>query len=132
MNPEIIIIGGGVIGTACAYFLAKRGVKVLVLERSHLGAGASGTTASIVSIGGSSSTPEPLQAMNSESYHLILDAEKDFEQPLEIIRGGALYTAMNEAPIEELDYAHDNWTPADIRDLDADCTLRNLDRRVSA
>ena len=27
MNPEIIIIGGGVIGTACAYFLSKRGVE---------------------------------------------------------------------------------------------------------
>ena len=118
MNPEIIIIGGGVIGTACAYFLAKRGVKVLVLERSHLGAGASGTTASIVSIGGSSSTPEPLQAMNSESYHLILDAEKDFERPLEIIRGGALYTAMNEQEALEL-HAFDK----EIRRMGIDCKL---------
>jgi glycine/D-amino acid oxidase-like deaminating enzyme len=118
MNPEIIIIGGGVIGTACAYFLAKRGVKVLVLERSHLGAGASGTTASIVSIGGSSSTPEPLQAMNSESYHLILDAEKDFERPLEIIRGGALYTAMNAQEALEL-HAFDK----EIRRMGIDCIL---------
>ena len=59
MHSEVIIIGGGVIGTACAYFLAKRGVTVLVLERSHLGAGASGTTASIISIGGSSSLKVP-------------------------------------------------------------------------
>ncbi len=84
MTPEIIIIGGGVIGTACAYFLAKRGSKVLVLERSHLGAGASGTTAAIISIGGGSGTSE-LQPLNVESYHLILNAEKDFERPLEIL-----------------------------------------------
>ncbi len=118
MNPEIIIIGGGVIGTACAYFLSKRGVKVLVLERSHLGAGASGTTASIISIGGSSSTPEPLQPLNVESYHLILEAEKDFERPLEIIRGGALYAAMNEEEALEL-HAFDK----EIRRMGIDCRL---------
>ena len=118
MNPEIIIIGGGVIGTACAYFLSKRGLKTLVLERSHLGAGASGTTASIVSIGGSSSTPEPLQPLNVESYHLILDAEKDFERPLEIIRGGALYAAMSEQEVLELQ-AFDK----EIRKMGIDCKL---------
>ena len=118
MNPEIIIIGGGVIGTACAYFLSKRGLKVLVLERSHLGAGASGTTASIVSIGGSSSTPKPLQPLNVESYHLILDAEQDFERSLEIIRGGALYAAMNEQEALELQ-AFDK----EIRRMGIDCKL---------
>ena len=118
MNPEIIIIGGGVIGTACAYFLSKRGLKVLVLERSHLGAGASGTTASIVSIGGSSSTPKPLQPLNVESYHLILDAEQDFERSLEIIRGGVLYAAMNEQEALEL-HAFDK----EIRRMGIDCKL---------
>lgn len=118
MNPEIIIIGGGVIGTACAYFLSKRGLKVLVLERSHLGAGASGTTASIVSIGGSSSTPKPLQPLNVESYHLILDAAQDFERSLEIIRGGALYAAMNEQEAFELQ-AFDK----EIRRMGIDCKL---------
>jgi sarcosine oxidase subunit beta len=118
MNPEIIIIGGGVIGTACAYFLSKRGLKVLVLERSHLGAGASGTTASIVSIGGSSSTPKPLQPLNVESYHLILDAEQDFERSLEVIRGGTLYAAMNEQEALELK-AFDK----EIRRMGIDCKL---------
>jgi sarcosine oxidase subunit beta len=118
MNPEIIIIGGGVIGTACAYFLSKRGVKVLVLERSHLGAGASGTTASIISIGGSSSTPEPLQPLNVEGYQLILDAEQEFERPLEVIKGGALYVAMNEQEAIELQ-AFDK----EIRKMGIDCKL---------
>jgi glycine/D-amino acid oxidase-like deaminating enzyme len=118
MHSEVIIIGGGVIGTACAYFLSKRDVKVLVLERSHLGAGASGTTASIVSIGGSSSTPEPLQPLNVESYHLILDAEKDFERPLEITRGGLLYTAMNEREALEL-----HTFDKEIRRMGIDCKL---------
>jgi sarcosine oxidase subunit beta len=118
MKFDVIIIGGGVIGTACAYFLAGRGAKVLVLERSHLAAGASGTTAAIVSIGGSSATPEPLQPLNAESYNLILAAEQEFDRPLEIIKGGLLYVALNESEALELrDFEKE------IRRMGIDCQL---------
>lgn len=40
-NAEVIIIGGGVIGCAAAYYLALRGVKSLVLERDEIGGGGS-------------------------------------------------------------------------------------------
>jgi D-amino-acid dehydrogenase len=36
-----LVIGGGVIGVCCAYFLAKRGAEVIVLERDQIGRGAS-------------------------------------------------------------------------------------------
>jgi D-amino-acid dehydrogenase len=36
-----IIVGGGVIGVCCAYFLARRGARVTVLERDQIGKGAS-------------------------------------------------------------------------------------------
>jgi hypothetical protein len=36
-----IIVGGGVIGICCAYFLAKLGARVIVLERDQIGRGAS-------------------------------------------------------------------------------------------
>ena len=35
MNAEVIIVGGGIIGCAAAYNLAKNGVSVLVLEGSE-------------------------------------------------------------------------------------------------
>ena len=41
MDGRIIIVGGGVIGVCCAYFLAKRGARVTVLERDEIGKGAS-------------------------------------------------------------------------------------------
>jgi sarcosine oxidase subunit beta len=88
MNAYVIIVGGGVIGTACAYFLSRHGVKVLLLERNHLGSGASGTAAAIASISGSSGTPEPLRPLNAESYKLTLEVEQNFDRPLEVIRGG--------------------------------------------
>ncbi len=118
MQPDVIIIGGGVIGAACAYFLAGRGAKVLVLERSHLGAGASGTTAAIVSISGSSGTPEPLRPLNVEGYHLILDIAQGFDRPLEIIHGGALYAAMSDEEALEIRPFY-----AEIQQMGIDCKL---------
>jgi sarcosine oxidase subunit beta len=42
-SAEVIVIGGGVNGLACAYNLARRGVdNIVVLERGYLGAGATG------------------------------------------------------------------------------------------
>ena len=42
MRTEIVVIGGGVIGCAAAAILADRGARVTLIERSAIGAGASG------------------------------------------------------------------------------------------
>ena len=41
---KAVVIGGGVLGASVAYRLARAGVRVTVLERAHVGAGASGAT----------------------------------------------------------------------------------------
>ena len=41
-NAEVVVIGGGIIGCAISYYLAKRGVSVICLESSdHIGNGGS-------------------------------------------------------------------------------------------
>ena len=42
MRTEIVVIGGGIIGCAAAAILADRGARVILVERSAIGAGASG------------------------------------------------------------------------------------------
>ena len=50
-SSRAIIVGGGVIGVCCAYYLAKRGVEVVLLERDEIGHAASFGNAGIVAAG---------------------------------------------------------------------------------
>ena len=47
-NLDAIVVGGGVIGLACAWRAAQRGLPVAVLERERPGAGASGVAAGML------------------------------------------------------------------------------------
>ena len=48
---DVVIVGGGVIGTSCAEALSREGMKVVVLERHGLAAGASSACQSGVGLG---------------------------------------------------------------------------------
>lgn len=50
-HPKVVVVGGGVIGLSCAYHLARRDARVVVLERERIGAGASWGNAGTVSPG---------------------------------------------------------------------------------
>ena len=41
-SPDVLIIGGGIVGAATAYHLARRGVAVTLLEADRLASGATG------------------------------------------------------------------------------------------
>jgi len=45
---EVVVIGGGLVGLSCAWFLAEAGVEVAVLERGRVGGGASRGNAGLV------------------------------------------------------------------------------------
>jgi D-amino-acid dehydrogenase len=40
-NGRVVVIGGGVVGACCAYYLARAGRQVVVLDRGEFGAGCS-------------------------------------------------------------------------------------------
>lgn len=45
---EVVVVGGGLVGLSCAWFLARDGVDVAVLERGRVGGGASRGNAGLV------------------------------------------------------------------------------------
>jgi sarcosine oxidase subunit beta len=47
-TAEVIIVGGGVIGCSIAFYLAREGARVLLLERQALGTGTTGRSGAIV------------------------------------------------------------------------------------
>jgi D-amino-acid dehydrogenase len=50
-SGRTVIVGGGVIGTCVAYYLARRGAEVVLLERSEIAGGASRGNAGMISPG---------------------------------------------------------------------------------
>ena len=40
-EPDVLIIGSGIVGCSCAYFLAKAGVNVMLVDRIQIGSGTS-------------------------------------------------------------------------------------------
>lgn len=75
-NTDVLIIGGGVIGTACAEYLTQRGVTVTLLERNQIGMGCSyGNCGLIVP---SHSLPLPMPGMLAQAGRWLLKADSPF------------------------------------------------------
>jgi glycine/D-amino acid oxidase-like deaminating enzyme len=47
-SPDVLVIGGGIVGTAAAAFLAEGGASVVLVEREGLASGASGANSGVV------------------------------------------------------------------------------------
>ena len=58
-TAEVVVIGGGAVGLSAAYLLAKRDVETVVLERDHIGSGASAGTACMITPSHSDRTASP-------------------------------------------------------------------------
>lgn len=72
---SVVICGGGVIGTAIAYYLAKKGVKSTVIDRSGIAAAASGRAGGFLALDwNDSSALGPLTRL-SFKLHAGLEAE---------------------------------------------------------
>ncbi len=69
-RPDVILVGGGIIGCAVAYFLAKAGVRPLVLERGEIGAEASSGAAGMLTAQAHTDAPDALFELKLASRDL--------------------------------------------------------------
>ena len=47
-RPDVVVVGGGIVGTATAAFLAEAGARVVLIERDGIAAGASGRNSGVI------------------------------------------------------------------------------------
>lgn len=80
LKADVVVIGGGVIGTSAAYFLSRAGANVIVVEKEHVAAGASGHGPGFFNaFGGDFSLGNHL-ALGLESIRLIREHREHLEQ----------------------------------------------------
>src|SRR5215813_9814859 len=72
---RVVICGGGVIGACTAYFLSRRGVEVIVVERTGVAAAASGKAGGFLALDWCAGTPLDTLARRSFQLHAALARE---------------------------------------------------------
>ena len=72
---RVVICGGGVIGACTAYFLSRRGIDVLVVERTEVAAAASGKAGGFLALDWCTGTPLDALARRSFALHAALPDE---------------------------------------------------------
>lgn len=92
-SSDAIVIGGGIIGLATAYHLARTGRRVLVLEKSSPGSGSTGRC-----IGGirQQFSSEGAIRLMKESLRQFRRMNEDFGSTVDYYEGGYLFLAHSE------------------------------------
>ncbi len=109
---DLAVVGGGVIGLACAWRAARRGLRVCVVERHEPGRGATQAAAGIL---GPDSEAEPAAAALAELGRRSLELWPGFAAELEqttgcdvgFERSGTLAVALDRGELEALERERD-------------------------
>src|ERR1044072_965538 len=103
-HQDAVVVGGGVIGLACAWRMAQRGMDVALVERDGIGSGASGVAAGMLApVGEARWGEEPLLDLalaSAEAWpEFAAELERASGETLTYEPTGALHvaTARHEA-----------------------------------
>jgi sarcosine oxidase subunit beta len=96
---DIVIIGGGVMGCAIAYNLAKEGLKPVVIEKSDIGGEASGSNGGGVRQSARNLKEMPLAI---ESIQIYGQLHEELGMDVEYVRAGNLRLCTSEEELETM------------------------------
>jgi len=95
MSKRVVIIGGGTIGTAVAYYISKLGdADVTLLDRNFIGSGNTAAAASLITLARSKKSIIPLV---KETIAAIETIEEVLNEPSGIMKVGSIHIAASES-----------------------------------
>lgn len=97
---DAIVVGAGVVGCATAYYLARAGQRVLVVERAAPASGTSSASAGHTSVQGR--VPGPALDLALASIGLIGDLVRELPIDFEYVQCGGLIVAEDETEVRLL------------------------------
>jgi glycine/D-amino acid oxidase-like deaminating enzyme len=100
-TADAVVVGGGIIGSAAAYYLAKAGFRVALVERKGIASGTSSACADGLLL--QTKAPGAKLAMARASIRLYEQLGEELGCDLEFRNEGGMITASDET---ELDYVH--------------------------
>ncbi len=98
MKTDVIVIGGGLIGSSITYYLSKAGKKVLQIEKDYFSAGASGSCDQMVIAQSKAPNEHLTLALHSIEMYKNLTAE--LSQDIEYHQPGAVILIENDTELE--------------------------------
>ena len=98
-SADVVVIGAGVVGCSVAYYLAREGVNVTILERESIGSGASAHATGSLSLLGAEFSPgasfELARASDFEFQHIVPELESATDINLLYQRRASLRLALD-------------------------------------
>ena len=105
-NSDVLVIGGGILGMATAYFLAKAGATVTVIERDSVGSHASGFAYGGLSPLSGAGIPGPVYELAKEGMRLHSEFGKLLPQETGVV------TEYRERPTLSLSFTENEVSKA--------------------
>ena len=97
-SADVVIIGGGVAGLSTALQLARRGKRVIVVERGQLGSGSTGRAAGLLGqLRGTAASTRLLM----DGVETVRELEKETGEEI-FVQTGSLRVAANEDRAQEI------------------------------
>jgi glycine/D-amino acid oxidase-like deaminating enzyme len=100
-GSDVVVVGAGIIGAACAFFSARAGLSVTVLDRGPVGGGTTSRCEGNLLVSDKGPGPELDLALASRALWLELAAEFGVE-PFELEEKGGLVVATSEPGLDSL------------------------------
>ena len=132
-SADVVVIGGGVSGLSSAYFLARAGKNVVVVEKGTVGGEASGRSGGMIS---ERVDETPMIPLGVESVRLWETLDDELGYPTEFTQQGRLQVAGSEEEMGDLFRERDQalrhgvnvdlLDPSEIRDMIPGISERTL------